>query len=140
LLFELSKTDNDLSNKLITNPSVINTSEISDVVLSPSGKILSAILAKSSISGDSISVIGSEPIIKFPENKPEITAKNLSNTVEFSGIFFESHILQWALGKRSIEDLKKEPQKKIEKPELYKNSIICAESTPSKLAVCAANT
>lgn len=37
----------------------------------------------------------------------------LQNTLQFSGLFYEAHVAQWVLGKRSLEDLQKEPQSKF---------------------------
>lgn len=37
----------------------------------------------------------------------------LQNTLQFSGLFYEAHVAQWALGKRTLEDLQKEPQSKF---------------------------
>lgn len=42
-----------------------------------------------------------------------LLATALQNTIETSGLFYEAHVAQWVLGKRSKDDLLKEPQSKF---------------------------
>ena len=45
---------------------------------------------------------------------PQI-ASALHDSVAFSGVFYESHITEWAKGKRNLSELQREPQAQIVK-------------------------
>lgn len=53
---------------------------------------------------------GKSPVLPAPsDNAPEI-AHSLQDTITHSGVFYESHLKEWAQGDRSLQDLQKEPQ------------------------------
>ena len=54
-----------------------------------------------------------QPLTSLPPQSPEETgrlARKLADTVEFSGLFYESHLAQWADGSRPRALLAREPQ------------------------------
>ncbi|NEX62702.1 flagellar hook-length control protein FliK [Noviherbaspirillum galbum] len=57
------------------------------------------------------------PVLPAPElaraPQPEALATALRDSVESSGIFYESHLREWTEGGRSLEDVKQEPQARL---------------------------
>ena len=84
------------------------------VTLSPAARAVSAILE--SQSGGAARVIGSEPLLALsqPPPSPAEIAATLARTVSQSGLFYESHLAQFAAGARSLDELAREPQARLE--------------------------
>lgn len=81
--------------------------------LSAAGKLIES-LAQSNTGKNGAAVISNTPIVSSPQQmQPNILSSALQQTLQFSGVFYESHLAQWTLGKRSLEDIKKEPQAKF---------------------------
>ncbi len=75
--------------------------------LSDIGK-LAAALAKASGNGTA-ALVGNVPVAAAGAAAPQL-ASALHDTLTFSGLFYESHVQQWASGERALGDLLREPQ------------------------------
>lgn len=53
---------------------------------------------------------GKTPLVADGAPEPQQLAKNLQNALGHSGLFYESHVAEWAEGKRGLQDLQREPQ------------------------------
>ena len=83
------------------------------VTLSAAARAVSAILE--SQNGGAARVIGSEPLLALsPPPSPAEIAATLARTVSQSGLFYESHLAQFAAGTRSLDELAQEPQARLE--------------------------
>lgn len=86
------------------------------VTLSAAARAVSAILE--SQSGGAARIIGSEPLLALfsqsPPSSPAEIAATLARSVSQSGLFYESHLAQFAAGTRSLEELAQEPQARLE--------------------------
>jgi flagellar hook-length control protein FliK len=56
------------------------------------------------------SIASSHPLLEQPSADPARLASALKKAVNQSGLFYESHLQQWASGSRTLELLKLEPQ------------------------------
>jgi flagellar hook-length control protein FliK len=78
--------------------------------LSDAAKVISTAIQSSQQSGLPTAIVGKAPLLPGPsENTPQI-AGALQDGIEYSGVFYESHVAQWVDGDRSLADLAKEPQ------------------------------
>ncbi|MBU5613602.1 flagellar hook-length control protein FliK [Geomonas azotofigens] len=55
----------------------------------------------------------SEPLVEHPEQAIAQLAGRLKESLTQNGLFYESHLAQWALGGLSLKELLKEPQGKL---------------------------
>jgi hypothetical protein len=55
-------------------------------------------------------VSATAPLVAAPPAEPAQLAQQLQKAITQSGLFYESHVAQWAEGKRSMADLAAEPQ------------------------------
>ncbi|HEY5799791.1 MAG TPA: flagellar hook-length control protein FliK [Burkholderiaceae bacterium] len=76
--------------------------------LSRAGQMINQVLQSAAGSGNAI--IGRTPIVPTAALLPEQVAAALHDTLGRSGVFYESHVRQWADGQRSLADLVREPQ------------------------------
>ena len=58
-------------------------------------------------------VVGKTPLVATPGASAPQIASALQNAVSFSGLFYESHVAQWAAGVRPASDLLLEPPAKL---------------------------
>jgi|GEM_PF-474640 len=78
--------------------------------LSDAAKVISTAIQSSQQSGLPTAIVGKAPLLPGPsENTPQI-AGALQDGIEYSGVFYESHVAQWVDGDRSFADLAREPQ------------------------------
>lgn len=85
------------------------------VTLSAVARTVSAILDLPS--GESLQIRGSEPL--WPHLTPPVAqrlATTLEGAVAISGLFYESHLQQYAAGTRTLEQLAQEPQAHLQMP------------------------
>lgn len=80
--------------------------------LSTAGKIISNVLQAAEQSSAPSTLIGKTPILPGPLPDSGKIATAMQDSVEFSGLFYESHVTQWASGERPLSDLLREPQMK----------------------------
>jgi len=85
------------------------------VTLSAAARAVSAILENQI--GGAARVVGSEPLLALSQSplpSPAEIAATLARTVSQSGLFYESHLAQFAAGTRSLDELAQEPQARLE--------------------------
>ncbi|MES2319316.1 MAG: flagellar hook-length control protein FliK [Pseudomonadota bacterium] len=80
--------------------------------LSAAGKILGSVLGASQLSGGAAptALLGRAPLLTGPPLAPEMLAAALKDVLGKSGLFYESHLAEWASGTRSRAELGQEPQ------------------------------
>jgi hypothetical protein len=84
--------------------------------LSTAGKMIDQLLQSAQQGGASTAVIGKVPVMRAPGGDPNQVAAALQDAVDQSGLFYESHLAQWAEGSRSLAEVMREPQAKIASP------------------------
>ena len=77
--------------------------------LSNAGKFIDNLLNVAQKDGASTALVGKTPIASAATNPIQL-ASALRDTLSLSGLFYESHVQQWAEGQRSLSDLLREPQ------------------------------
>lgn len=84
--------------------------------LSVTGKLIVDLLGKATEAGASTSLLGTVPLLERTGTGTAIGVQQLATalqeTLAYSGLFYESHVYQWANGERSLTDLLREPQAK----------------------------
>lgn len=86
------------------------------VSISDTGKWLS-MLAQNGISGQQAAALPRNGILLTgPPADTGLLATLLQNALSMSGVFYESHLVQWFLGERQLKDILKEPQGKLATP------------------------
>jgi len=84
------------------------------VVLSNTAKFLGSLQQKNTADTAATVVQGKEvPVLNAPPGQAQPFAEALSNTLSQSGLFYESHQLQWISGERSLAMLRQEPQAQL---------------------------
>lgn len=79
--------------------------------LSPTGRVLGDVMAAVlKQPQQAASVQASAPIANAPTGDPQKIASGLENAIGKSGLFYESHLAEWAGGARPLAELKGEPQ------------------------------
>jgi hypothetical protein len=79
--------------------------------LSPAGRLLGSVLA-AALKNDNPSgaVTASAPLLPSPNADPAALAGALEHSLATSGLFYESHVAEWAGGARTLAELSSEPQ------------------------------
>lgn len=93
--------------------------------LSNAGRLISSLLQQAKDGDLPTSIIGRSPLISAGggANAQQI-ASALQNALSFSGLFYESHVAQWALGARPLTDLLREPlAKRLTTPSAAPNAV-----------------
>jgi flagellar hook-length control protein FliK len=96
-------------------PGAQSPPESVSLTLSATGRIINNLLqaqpggARAAIIGNPTALAGL-PTMPTPQ-----IASALHDSVAFSGVFYESHITEWANGKRNLSELQREPQAQIVK-------------------------
>ena len=84
--------------------------------LSPTGKILAAVLGETSKPNMKLSIVGTSPLtddITARANPNRLASRietQLHKQIQQSGLFYESHVAQWANGQKDLSELQQEPQ------------------------------
>jgi hypothetical protein len=84
--------------------------------ISPAGKLLGEVIAAAQKAaaqdgGTAASAaVGRTPLLEAPDGDAGRIAAALQNGLEKSGLFYESHVAEWAQGKRALGELAAEPQ------------------------------
>ena len=81
-------------------------------VLSDAARAITTALAtvRSAGTGPALAIIGTTPLLASAAVQPEQLAQRLRAALGDSGLFYESHVAEWAAGKRSLSELMREPQ------------------------------
>jgi hypothetical protein len=82
----------------------------SSASLSNAGKIISNVLQSAEQTSAPSSLVGKTPLIAEATGNPAQIATSLQSSVEQSGLFYESHVGQWASGELPLSALLQEPQ------------------------------
>lgn len=81
--------------------------------LSNTGRLIGNLLQLAKQDGAApTSVIGKTPLLAGPHTPAAQIAQAMKNAMTFSGLFYESHVAQWANGTRLLTDLQSEPPAK----------------------------
>ena len=80
--------------------------------LSPAARLLAQVLHSAAGNGApaSASVTGATPLVPQGAPDPAQLASQLKQAIAKSGLFYESHVAEWAEGKRPLSELMGEPQ------------------------------
>lgn len=78
--------------------------------LSSAGRLIDQLLQSSQKNGASTAALGSTPVLTAAAGNPALLASALQNTLSASGLFYESHLAEWAEGSRPLSALLQEPQ------------------------------
>jgi len=80
--------------------------------LSPAARLLAQVLHSAAGNGApaSASVTGATPLVPQGAPDPAQLASQLQQAIAKSGLFYESHVAEWAEGKRPLSELMGEPQ------------------------------
>lgn len=78
--------------------------------LSPAARLIGRVLQAAQDTGAPPALVGKVPVLDSPAAEPKQIAASLQDTLAYSGLFYESHIVEWADGKRDLPELLREPQ------------------------------
>ena len=79
--------------------------------LSPAARAIATALTQAyTAPGAPVVILGKTPLVATGAPVPEQLGKQLQNALGESGLFYESHVAEWAAGKRPLQDLAREPQ------------------------------
>ena len=79
--------------------------------LSTTARAISSVLVQAeSVPGAPLSLVGKAALMASPGADPAGVAQKLRDAVASSGLFYESHVAEWAEGKRPLASLLLEPQ------------------------------
>ncbi|PXX46744.1 flagellar hook-length control protein FliK [Undibacterium pigrum] len=83
--------------------------------LSNTGRLITQILQAAPAQADKTNIASPTPIVAASVELKDTasTAIKLQQQISTSGLFYESHVAEWAQGKRPIADIKAEPQSQI---------------------------
>ncbi len=84
-------------------------------VLSQAAKMISQVLSAYAGETTTSQVLASKPVVENPAQLQQTTelAQHLQKQIAQSGLFYESHLAQWADGKLSLHELAQEPQQQL---------------------------
>jgi hypothetical protein len=90
-------------------PTLDHTS--AQATLSPAARAIASALTQAyTAPGAPVTIHGKHPLVAAGAPDPERLEAALKNVLGESGLFYESHVAEWAEGKRSLQDLAREPQ------------------------------
>lgn len=78
--------------------------------LSKAGQLVNSLLTAAQQDGAATALVGKTPLANAVGAAAPQLASALHDTLAFSGLFYESHLQQWANGERALADLLREPQ------------------------------
>ncbi|MFD2272946.1 flagellar hook-length control protein FliK [Undibacterium arcticum] len=85
----------------------------SSTTLSSAGRLIDSLLHAVQQGGAPTAVLGKSPLVNAPTVGADRIAEALHGAVATSGLFYESHVVEWADGKREMSDLLREPQTQL---------------------------
>ena len=83
--------------------------------LSSAGRLVDSLMHAAQREGAATSLVGKTPMASAAGTAAPQLASALHDTLTFSGLFYESHVQQWANGERPLADLLREPQAQMGK-------------------------
>ena len=85
--------------------------EALNTTLSPAGEAIAKVLAAAGKADTPMAgLVGRTPVVASPAADPGAIAQGLQQAVGKSGLFYESHVAEWAQGARALAELAGEPQ------------------------------
>ncbi|WP_306396235.1 flagellar hook-length control protein FliK [Telluria beijingensis] len=85
--------------------------EAKNTTLSPTAQALAGVLAAAQKADSQLSaIVGRAPLVGGPGADPAALAAGLQQAFGKSGLFYESHLAEWARGGRPLSELANEPQ------------------------------
>ena len=86
--------------------------------LSNTGKFITQILQSAPTPGTKVNIAAQAPVVNGPVELKDTaaTAAKLHHQISNSGLFYESHVAEWAQGQRPIADIRSEPQAQLDTP------------------------
>jgi hypothetical protein len=86
--------------------------------ISPAGKLLGEVIAAAGKAGaqDGAAAVSRTPLLAAPSGDAGQLASALQHGLEKSGLFYESHLAEWAQGTRTLGELALEPQARMPNP------------------------
>lgn len=78
--------------------------------LSNTGRLINVILQNAQEQGAPATIVGKTPLIASSGTNTPQVANALRDSLTYSGLFYESHVAQWASGERTAAELLREPQ------------------------------
>jgi len=85
--------------------------EAKNTTLSPTAQALAGVLAAAKQADSQLSaIVGRTPLVGAPGADPAALAAGLQQAFGKSGLFYESHLAEWARGSRALSELANEPQ------------------------------
>ncbi len=112
-----------------------NSSDASPVKLSPATAWLTNALKESPDQTAARTVRALEPLLNAPPANIALLAASLRNSLMFSGVFYESHLLQWFLGEKRLDDILKESRLRLEAMAKKGKDSLSDTSSPDDLAL-----
>ncbi|HSI23845.1 MAG TPA: flagellar hook-length control protein FliK [Methylophilaceae bacterium] len=94
----------DLANTLPAN---------TPVSLSDTAKFIGSLLQKGGEAGQAAQIGKAIPVMTAPPSDTAVLAQSLRQAVSQSGLFYESHQVQWLSGERNLDSLLQEPQGRL---------------------------
>lgn len=94
-----------------TNPATDAAPQSSS--LSPTGRLVAQLLRANAGTDAAASVISTSQPIVDDAAIPQHIAQSLARVVTESGLFYESHLVEWFQGKRDLDSLLREPQARL---------------------------
>lgn len=80
-------------------------------VLSDAGRVISSVIvAAQNAPAAALALQGKQPLLATKAPEPAQLATRLQDTIGQSGLFYESHLAEWAEGTRPMSELMREPQ------------------------------
>ncbi|RQW85258.1 MAG: flagellar hook-length control protein FliK [Geobacter sp.] len=114
-----------------------NRSDASPVRLSPTAASIIEALKMTAAQTSTQSIKSLEPLLTSPPVNTLALAASLRNALSFSGLFYESHLLQWFLGERLFEDIQKESRLRLASMTKKRNESLANENPSEELDLVA---
>ncbi|RJG05963.1 flagellar hook-length control protein FliK [Noviherbaspirillum cavernae] len=111
----------------------------SDAKFSNTGRLIDNLLRTAQEQGAPTTLVGKAALVPSAAASATQVATALKDTLAFSGLFYESHVSQWASGSRSLTDLMREPQAKGSNPQLVAAALQTAAAATAPAQVDAAD-
>ena len=93
--------------------SLAQTPDSTPATLSSAGKLINQLIQDSASTASTPVSTSKIPLLSEPPATAAQLSQALQHGVSTSGLFYESHLQQWAEGQRSTSDLMKEPQAQL---------------------------
>ncbi|WP_343733350.1 flagellar hook-length control protein FliK [Duganella sp.] len=88
------------------------TAHTPQATLSSAARVLTTILSSTAQAGQAaqVALVGKTALFGNAAPDTDVLAQKLHDTISKSGLFYESHVAEWAKGERPLADLMREPQ------------------------------